>query len=497
MTGGSAGPMTGGSAGQGGSPHDGTRRAAPGLERARRLAPLLAAAAVTATLLACAATLRIADDPLTPLANRIVVVLVGTAFLLGALLAAPRAPRLSWLLLSLGAMAGLLEAVAVIRSFEDVAGGPAWRDLTLLGGLVLVAGVGVAAGYADLNRWDRSRLLRAVVLAVLLLVVATVAAAAWALVLAARGVPLDVAPGELSPLRFATRLALVTIVAGVLLGVARDVGPAAGRAAERLRRDRDPDGPDRLWRYLGYLADELVPGRAAGRQELAETERARLAADLHALVLPDLRRAAAAAASAGAPEEVQLDLRRALEDVEQLMHVRQSIVLEQFGLVAALEWLAERTEERSPLRVELDLGASVPEGARAFAPPVARAAFRIALLALDNAARHADASTATIYVSLDPTGLRLRIQDDGTQDDRAPDGRAPDDRPRDRGAQAAEPGERRSGAGRGLADMRAEAAASGAEVEISAGPGMRIDARWPLDRATGGDAARPAPFPDR
>jgi signal transduction histidine kinase len=460
--------------------------------RVRRLAPLLAAAAATTVLLACAATLRIASEPATPLPARILVALVGTAFLLAALLAAPRAPRMGWLLLSLAALFALLEALAVIRGFEDVASGSAWRDLTLLGGLVLVGAVGVAAGYADLNRWDRSRLLRAVVLVVLLLVVATAVAAIWAVVLAARGGPVNLAPGELSPLRFTTRLALVAIVAAVCLGIARDVGPAAVRAAGRLRADSDRDGSDRLWRYLGYLADELVPGRAAGRQRLAETERARLAADLHALVLPDLRRAAAAAATAGAPEEVQLDLRRALEDVEQLMHERQSIVLEEFGLVSALEWLAERTEERAPLRVELDLGASVPEGARAFAPPVARAAFRIALLALDNAVRHANATTATIYVSLDPLGLRLLIQDDGREEDRPLDGR-----PQGRGEPPAAPGDPGTRTGRGLADMRAEAAASGGEIEIASGTGARIDARWPLDRATGTDEPRRLPSAGR
>ena len=154
------------------------------------------------------------------------------------------------------------------------------------------------------------------------------------------------------------------------------------------------------------------------------------------------------------PADVQVDLRRALEDVEQLMHERQSIVLEQFGLVAALEWLAERTEERSPVRVELELDGDVPDRPGAVDPAVARAAFRIALLALDNVVRHAGATTATVRLSASREALRLQVLDDGAGTDPA------------------------TGDGRGIADMRTAAAASGAEVQITLGDRSRVEAAW-------------------
>jgi signal transduction histidine kinase len=204
------------------------------------------------------------------------------------------------------------------------------------------------------------------------------------------------------------------------------------------------------------LADELAPGRAADRQRAVEAERARLAEDIHALVLPDLRRAAATAEAAGLPSDVQVDLRRALEDVEQLMHERQSIVLEQFGLVAALEWLAERTEERSPLRVELELDGAVPDRPAPIEPAIARAAFRIALLALDNVVRHAGATTATISLSGAAKELRLLVVDDGRA--------------------AADPSRRE---GRGIADMRSAAHGSQGSIDIRFEPGMRVEAVWP------------------
>jgi signal transduction histidine kinase len=171
---------------------------------------------------------------------------------------------------------------------------------------------------------------------------------------------------------------------------------------------------------------------------------------------------------------MQVDLRRALEDVEQLMHQRQSIVLEQFGLIAALEWLAERTEERSALRVQLDLDASVPDGPSAIDARVARAAFRIALLGLDNVVRHSGATTATLRLSGEPAGLRLTVEDDGASTTTLEE----------------------SG-GRGIPDMRTAAAESGGTIRFVAGTGARIEAAWPVELAARNHAPAPAPLADR
>jgi signal transduction histidine kinase len=156
------------------------------------------------------------------------------------------------------------------------------------------------------------------------------------------------------------------------------------------------------------------------------------------------------------------------------MHQRQSIVLEQFGLIAALEWLAERTEERSTLRVHLDLDGAVPDGPSAVDPQVARAAFRIALLGLDNVVRHAGATTATLRLSGGPTGLRLTVEDDGA------------------GATTLE-----ESGGRGIPDMRTAAAESGGTIRFVAGTGARIEAAWPVELTARNHAPSRAPLADR
>jgi signal transduction histidine kinase len=163
-----------------------------------------------------------------------------------------------------------------------------------------------------------------------------------------------------------------------------------------------------------------------------------------------------------------------VEDVDQLMHDRESGVLEQFGLVAAFEWLAERTQERSPIRVDLEIDGEVPDGPGAVEPGVARAAFRIALLALDNAVRHAGATTATVRLSARPEALRLEVVDDGTAH------------------LAVGPA-----AGRGLADMRTEASTSGGAIALTLEPSVRVAAEWPRATAARTAASEDAALRDR
>ncbi|HEY8988485.1 MAG TPA: ATP-binding protein [Candidatus Limnocylindrales bacterium] len=135
---------------------------------------------------------------------------------------------------------------------------------------------------------------------------------------------------------------------------------------------------------------------------------------------------------------------------------RWPVVLEAFGLVDALEDLAERTEAGSAVQValEIDQSAGRPR------PEVERAAWRVAQLALDNAVRHAAASQITIVIAVGPERVRLSIADDG------------------RGFDPVDPV--RAGA-RGLADLARQATAVGGTVAIDAGSakGTVVRFEWP------------------
>lgn len=410
--------------------------------------------------------------PLPP--ERLIPILVALAALCVLGLAWRTARTIRGLAAILAVTIGAVEIMAAVRGVLPYLGPEAWAGPSLVAVLAAVAATAVGAAFVaesdGASGWSRSLVAGVAILGI----GAVTGAGAWAVVLASEpslvsvGVAGAVVVLDTEGLRLTTRLALGFVAGFAVFGSLLNLWPAARRAWARSGGgDAGPTGHD-LGRFGVLLADELLPWRAAGeaeRRRAVEDERVRLAAELHARVLPDLRLAAAsAAATPGVPEPVAIRLRHAVEDVEGLMVGRQSVVLEEHGLLAALEWLAERTEARAPVRVTIDPDEGAPAAAR---PPraVERAAFRIALLALDNVVRHAEASTATITLATSPSSVRLEIRDDG------------------RGIEPDAPERARLEGRRGLADMRMEAAAVEAAIEIGG-------ARTGAQAGTGGTIVR-------
>jgi two-component system sensor histidine kinase UhpB len=243
-------------------------------------------------------------------------------------------------------------------------------------------------------------------------------------------------------------------------GVAADLRAASLRADGRLVTDARPaEGGEPIFadRVRATLR-ELVPGQAAAEAAAVESERVRLAGDLHAVVLPALRRAIAEV-EAGAPVEALAGRLRAVDlELERLMADRWPVVLEAFGLVEALEDLAERTEADGAVHVGLEVEAATGRPR----PHIEREAWRVAQLAIDNAVRHAAATEIAIVVSVGSDQVRLSIADDG------------------RGIDPADPV--RAGA-RGLNDIARRAKAVGGSVLVesgrSAGSGTVVRFEWP------------------
>jgi two-component system sensor histidine kinase UhpB len=101
-------------------------------------------------------------------------------------------------------------------------------------------------------------------------------------------------------------------------------------------------------------------------------------------------------------------LDEAIDNVRELSQLLRPVVLDDFGLDAALGWLAERFEERTRIRISYDsnLKDRLPEQTETHL-------FRIAQEALTNVARHSGATETRISVHSEPARVTLLIEDNG------------------------------------------------------------------------------------
>jgi signal transduction histidine kinase len=214
------------------------------------------------------------------------------------------------------------------------------------------------------------------------------------------------------------------------------------------------------------VALETVPFASRLRNTGAQAERDRLASDLHAEVLPAIASRAEELERRGDSASAEV-LRDLAHDVRDLVSARRLPILEDEGLIAAAEWLAESLESRAGIEIEIDLAGDT--GARS-PLVVERAAYRVLQLALDNVIKHAAASKAVVAIAAGARSLRLVVTDDG------------------RGLDPGEAVVARRRGHLGLADMRAEAEAIGAALAVDrstgsspggSANGTRISFDWP------------------
>jgi signal transduction histidine kinase len=413
---------------------------------------VFAATAVVTTLVS------LGQRPITPI-GPIPFLLALAAFCVAALARRP-APSLAWIATIGGAFAAASIPIDQARAADPAAlGVGTWLGFALPASLGAIATVGIAAWYAI--RPDR-RLGR-------LSVPIAVGAWIWLIVACVTTIVAIIAGQSADPAFTWVDVATAPIAGFVrfvvvvtALGALADVRAGYQRARERLG-DSTPGATtaERAWALAVATLRELVPGQSAAEEATMTAERTRLAGDLHASVLPGLRRAIAEAESGGDPDALARQLRTVDLELERLMADRWPVVLEAFGLVAALEDLAEQVETDSGLAVQID----VERAGERPPPTIERAAWRIAQLALDNAARHAEASAIAVTVAVGPDRLALAIADDG------------------RGFDLSAGGAVRPGA-RGLADAMRRAAAVGATIQIEprSGGGTTVAFDWVANR---------------
>jgi PAS domain S-box-containing protein len=134
------------------------------------------------------------------------------------------------------------------------------------------------------------------------------------------------------------------------------------------------------------------------------------------------------------------------------------VMLDDLGLVPAIEWLVNDFTSRYGIPVETN----VEHGETKFSPDAATTLFRIVQEALTNVAKHAQATLVTLAISVEGGECILRVSDNGHGE---PDRAAPE------------------GKSFGLLGMRERAHMLGGEVSIdsSTGHGFSVTVRFPLN----------------
>lgn len=160
-------------------------------------------------------------------------------------------------------------------------------------------------------------------------------------------------------------------------------------------------------------------GRQALRRlnEILETELKRIAHALHdeaGQLLASVHIALAEVASV-APKKIQakfFDIEQLLMQIEVelrgLSHELRPTILDNLGLVPALEFLAERISKRSGIKIEVEA-----ETNRRLPAAVETALYRIVQEALNNAVKHAHAKMIKIQLCYEKLQVTCRVSDDG------------------------------------------------------------------------------------
>ena len=149
-----------------------------------------------------------------------------------------------------------------------------------------------------------------------------------------------------------------------------------------------------------------------------ERERRRLAMELHerigqTLAISKLKleafRAAAQQPNKSALNDILHLIDTAIQDTRLLTKELSSPVLDQFGFVAAAEWLIEHMRERHDIRINFSAEADIktPE------PDCQILLYQATRELLMNSIKHAKAQLIEVRVGMESDMLRIRVKDDG------------------------------------------------------------------------------------
>ncbi len=186
---------------------------------------------------------------------------------------------------------------------------------------------------------------------------------------------------------------LVSFAASAAIAVATAQSVAEGRARESIAATERERG-----RWARELHDESLQSLAGLRVLLSATRRAD-SAEVDGLLAQGIEQVDGAIA----------EMRRLIADL-------RPSTLDELGLGAALEALAERAASSGAIEIEMNLDLDFHSGRtdRRLLGEIEDAVYRLVQEALNNAARHGEAERIRIDVSENDEHLRVRVVDDGT-----------------------------------------------------------------------------------
>ncbi|SMB91090.1 GAF domain-containing protein [Deinococcus hopiensis] len=260
---------------------------------------------------------------------------------------------------------------------------------------------------------------------------------------------------EVGPHRLEVRLSAVRQAGAPhsVLTVARDLSELQTLAAEIQRRGQALEAATsrqtELRTYLTLFT------------QAQEEERRRISRELHddtaQVLIATTRRVARLARELEGPQreradDILLDLNAAIESVRRFARNLRPSVLDDLGLLPALEWLA--TQAQTDTRLE------VSGTERRLTPALELTVFRLSQEALTNVDKHARAHSAAIRVAFEDGCVRVAVSDDGQ-------GFTPEQ------AQA------RAQAGHlGLIGLRERVTLAGGELDVESEPGRGTTLRF-------------------
>ena len=171
-------------------------------------------------------------------------------------------------------------------------------------------------------------------------------------------------------------------------------------------------------------AQSIASERNLQRLAAAEGERGRWARELHDETLQSLgalRLTLSSAARSKPPEELPGAITQAVDQLETMISDLRTLItdlrpaaLDELGVQAALDALAERTAAAGiDVDVGIDLAYEQGRAAGRHTPELEIAVYRIVQEALTNAAKHGNAKRVVVEVHEDDAAIELSVRDDG------------------------------------------------------------------------------------